>query len=315
MATYKQFAAGGGMLRRLAWVCGPEPALVASVLAAYRARTVRDETAVLFGGDAADRDIWDLLLSSPPGERLVIVHAAHKMRDFSPMPALAAGIEGLTVVFVSAADDFERAEAGGKKVLVPHLAAVQAAKVGQLVRCCAPAKSDDQAALVASWWPGADVTLAWQVLTRCGGSLTAAAQACGKAVRAGLPPHRDNLAAVCEAEPGAAFAEPLISGRKADAMQAAQLAGRAETGYGLAILASRLTHLAAIREAQLAGAGPRELAGKTGIGRWLIGQLAPYATRYDTARVSRCREILAMAEAWHRQGASCGIAQSVVAAW
>lgn len=314
MATYKQFIQGDGQLRRLAWVCGPEPALVASVLAAYRSRTVRDETAVLFGGDVPDRDIWDLLLSSPPGERLVIVHAAGKMRDFSPMPALAAGIEGLTAVFVSAADDFERTETGGKKALVPHLAVIQACRAGQLIRCCAPSRSEDQAALVASWWPGADVILAGQVLSRCG-SLTAAAQACGKAARAGLPPHRDSLAAVCEPEPGAAFAEPLISGRKAAAMAAAEQAGRAETGYGLAILASRLTHLAAIHDAQLAGAGPRELAGKTGIGRWLITQLAPYAARYDAARVARCREVLALAEGWHRQGASCGIAQAVVAAW
>jgi len=314
MATFSQWNRTQP-LRAVTWLCGPEPALVREVLAVYRAACPADCQVVLWAGAGPDSGVWDVVLTDPLPEfpRLVTVHGAQRLKDFSPLTALleGAGPDGPRVVFVSAEDDFTT-DSGE---LVPHLAAVKASKHGQLIRCCPPARPADLAALVASWWPDCGPALAWQLLQDCGGSLSQAAEACGKAVRAGLAPGRETAAAVCEAEPGAEFADALIAGDKAAAMAAAQRAGHAETGAGLGLLASRLSHLAALAEAIRGGARSYELAQKAQVNRWLAGRLAPYAPSYDAARVARARELLARAESAHRGGAGAGVAQLVVAGW
>jgi hypothetical protein len=313
MATYSQWGRTK-ILKAVAWVCGDEPVLVRAVLGAYRDATPAGCQYVLFAGEP-EREVWDVLLGDPlPGfPRLVVVFGAEKLKNLVPVSALLAGAaaDGPRVVFVSSAADFE----GGGKTLAPHLEAIRKSRHGQLVRCCAPSRSEDQVALVASWWPGLTRNQAWTVLRQSDGSLTRAGEACGKAVRAGLSPSDAAIAVVCEAEPGAAFADALIKGKKGEAMAAAQQAGPGETGYALAVLATKLGQLGAIHAAQKAGAGPRDLAGRTHIARWVVSQLAPYAAPYDAARAARCRELLAMAETWHRSGAGTGVAQVVVAGW
>jgi hypothetical protein len=313
MATYSQWAKTK-MLKPVTWLCGDEPALTRLVLAAYRAATPADCQFVLFAG-GPESDLWDELLSDslPDFPRLTVVHGAERLKSPAPVSMLLAGAAaaGPRVVFVSAAADVARS---GEE-MAPGLAAIQKSRHGQLLRCCAPSRSEDQVTLVASWWPGLTRNQSWTVLRRCGGSLTLAAEACDKAVRAGLGPSETAITVVCEAEPGVAFADALVKGDKTAAMAAARQAGSGETGYGLAVLATKLGQLGAIAAAQKAGAGPRDLAGRTGLGRWAVSQLAPYAVRYDGDRVARCRELLAMAESWHRTGAAGGVAQAVVACW
>jgi len=312
MATYSQWARTR-TLKPVTWMCGDEPALIRLVLGAYRAATPSDCQFVLFAG-GPESDLWDALLadSLPEFPRLTVVYGAEKLKNLGPVSALLAeaSADGPRVVFVSAAADF--AKAGEEP---EHLAAIKKSRQGQLIRCCAPSKPEDQVILVASWWPGLTRNQAWTVLRRCGGSLTLAAEACDKAVRARLAPAEASITAVCEAEPGAAFADALVKGDKAAAMAAAQQAGPGDTGYGLAVLLTKVGQLGAICAAQKAGAGPRDLAARTGLGRWIVSQLAPYAAPYDAGRVTRCRELLAMAESRHRTGAAAGVAQAVVACW
>ncbi len=313
MATFSQWDKTR-TLKTVAWVCGDEPALVRAVLAVYRAATPANCQYVLFAG-GRESDIWDTLLGDPlPGfPRLIIVFGAEKLKNLAPVSALLAdaAADGPRAVFVSSAADFAK----GDDDLAAHLAAIRKSRLGQLIRCCAPSRSEDQVGLVVSWWPGLSRNQAWAVLRRCGGSLTRAAGACDKAVRAGLEPSEAAISAVCEGEPGAAFADALVKGKKGEAMAAAQQAGHGDTGYALAVLATKLGQLGAIHAAQKAGAGPRDLAGRVHLGRWVVSQLAPYAASYDAGRVSRCRELLAMAESRHRSGAGAGVAQAVVAGW
>lgn len=313
MATYSQWAKTK-VLKSVTWLCGDEPALSRLVLDAYRGATPADCRFALFAG-GPEPDLWDALLadSLPEFPRLTVVHGAERLKNLTPVSALLAeaAADGPRVVFVSADADFAKS---GEKT-APALAAIQKSRHGQLLRCCAPSRSEDQVALVASWWPGLTRNQAWTVLRRCGGGLTLAAEACDKAVRAGLGPSETALAVVCEAEPGAAFADALVKGDKTAAMAAACQAGPGETGYGLAVLTTKLGQLGAICAAQKAGAGPRDLAARSGLGRWAVSQLAPYAVKYDGDRVARCRELLAVAESWHRTGAAAGVAQAVVACW
>lgn len=314
MATYIQWAKTS-TLKPLAWVCGPEPVLVRAVTGAYREDTPADCQVVLSAGDTAENLVWDALLGDPlPGfPRLSIVLAAEKLKSTQVMAQLAASAsaDGPRAVFVSADADFPR----DGKDLAPHLAALQKSRHGQLIRCCAPSKSEDLVSLVCAWWPGLSRNLAWQVLRRSDGDLTRAAGACGKAVRAGLEPSEASVLAVSEPEPGAAFADALVAGKKGEAMAAARQAGRGDTGYGLAVLASRLDQLAVVHDALKSGVPQRDLSARVHVSRWQAGQLAPHAPSYDVARVARCRELLAMAESRHRAGAAAGVAQAVVACW
>lgn len=316
MGTFSQWAKSR-KTAPLAWVCGDQPALVREVVSVYRSACPADRQLMVTAGQVPDRDVWDLVLSDSPA-RLLLVRAADKLSDLEPMAGLAAAASatGLRVVFVSADADFAQVEADGKKVLAPHLAALKASRHGQLVRCCAPTKPEDQVALAASWWPGADTGHAGLVLRLCDGDLTRAREACDKAVRAGLAPERRYAELVCVPEPGAGFADPLIAGDKAAALAAAYRAGADETGAGIGLLASRLSVLSEIHDAQMAGATPAQLPGLLRhIDRFLLYMLARHAGSYDSARAARRREVLAMAEHYWRGGHAEGAAAAVIALW
>jgi hypothetical protein len=317
VATFSQWH----KIRRLApvtWVCGPEPVLAREVEAEFRAHHEPGETWALWAGENEAGDVWDELLTEPGlSRRLTIVHEAEKLGQLERMDQLTQGSpDGASVVFISAAGDFDRAEEDGKKVLAPHLETLKACKDGQMIRCCAPSKPEDRAALVASWWPGASLALGRQVLDRCGENLTWARETCAKATAAGLGADEKYLTTVCEPELGTQFAELLIARDKAGALKAVSQASPGEIALGLGLLASRLRALGALSEAKRRGArSSTDLAIKTHLDRWLISKLAAFAQPYDIARVRRCRELLALADSHRRQGAQTGVAEMVIALW
>jgi hypothetical protein len=309
MATYTVWARKRPV-RPIAWLCGPEWALVRDVLSAYDA-VAPGQAARLHAGDVPERDIWDELLSDPPlGGRLAVVHGAEKLAGTHLVAALAAEPPGTAyTVFVSAEEDFPRAAEGGKKTLAPHLAALQASRHGQLVRCCRPARDEDVLRLVASWWPGAGSNLAFEVLGLCGGGLTEAWQSCDKAVRAGLDPTSAHARLVCPPGLGPSLADRLIAGDKPGALAQARQAGHRETGRVLGLLASRLAALAEI--------GERKARGQPlyPVGQFQVHLLARHAGAYPPERITRLREHLARCESWWRAGATEGIAESLVSLW
>jgi hypothetical protein len=310
MATYGQWARAR-RTSRVAWVCGDEPALVRDVLAAWRA-LAPGQSAVLFAGDAPERDIWDQVLADPsPGGRCVIVHGAERLRAPGHVAVLAGpdAADTAYTVFVSAEPDFAREVRDGKPALAPHLAALQASKAGQLIRCCRPAKDEDVIRLVAGWWPGAGAVLAAEVLELCGGSLTAAWQACDTAVRAGLEPTSAMAALACPPGRGPGLADRLIAGDRRGALAEAGRLGHGETGAVLGLLAARLAALAEISELRAREQPLYRLD------RYLVHLLGPHARDYGPDRISRCREVLAMLESHWRSGADEGVAEALCALW
>jgi hypothetical protein len=311
MSSYLQWSRKR-TVRRVTWVCGPEPVLVRDVVAAHRDGADPGQCVTLFAGNTPEPEAWDLLLSSPPGGgRRAVVYGAEKLKDLSAVAALA-GEDSLAtafVVFVSAAGDFER-EAGA---LAPHLAALQASKAGQLVRCCEPSKAEDRTALVASWWPGASRTLAYDLLTRCG-SLERAWHACAQARMAGLRPEARMLAVVCPSEPGGELADLLIAGKRRAAVMVARDAG-AEVAAVIGLLAQRLSAIELISAGVRAGLPAREAASRGRVDRYTAGRVLPHAAAYDAERVSRCRRLLASLESAWKSGARDGVPESLVAGW
>lgn len=299
-------------MRRVTWVCGPEDVLARDVVAAHRAGAPTGQCVTLFAGDTPEPEVWDLLLSTPPGGgRRAVVYGAEKLKDFSAVPALAAdaGLATAYVVLVSGADGFER-EGGA---MAPHLAALQAAKSAQLVRCCEPAKPEDRAALVAAWWPGAVLTLAHDVLTRCG-SLQRAWHACAQARQARLQPTAAMAALVCQGEPAGELADLLMAGRRRAAVAVAREAC-AETGLVIGQLASRLAAVEQIADAMRDGTGARQAAIRQHVDGFTAGRVLPHVRSYDAARVRRCRRLLADLESAWRSGARDGLAEVLIALW
>jgi hypothetical protein len=312
MATYLQWSKNRPV-RRVTWVCGPEGALVRDVVAAHREDAPPGQCLTVFAGEAPERAVWDLLLSVPPsGGRRVAVYGAEKLAALDRVAMLAEADELATayVTLVSAAADFERS--GGQ--LAPHLAALQAARSAQLVRCCAPSKAEDQESLVASWWPGASRSLGAAVLARCG-SLDRAWLACEQARLADLEPERRMLAVVCPSEPGGELADHLMAGRRAQAMAAATALPRAELGQVTGLLAARLAAAEQVRDAMRDGLDARAAAASRGVDRYLASKVLPHAGLYDPARVRRCRRLLAGIDAAYRAGVPAGAAESLAALW
>ena len=299
-------------MRRVTWVCGPEAVLARDVVAAHRDGASPGQCVTLFAGAAPEREVWDLLLSLPPdGGRRAVVHGAEKLKDASAVPALARedSLATAFAVFVSSAPDFERD--GG--ALVPHLAALQASKAGQLVRCCEPSKAEDRTALVASWWPGASRTLAYDLLTRCG-SLERAWHACAQARMAGLRPEPRALAVACPGEPAGDLADLLMAGkRQAAAGVARDAAG--ETPAVIGLLAQRLSAVEVIAAGVRSGLSAREVASRGHVDRFTAALVVPHVGAYDAERVSRCRRLLAFAESAWKSGARDGVPEMLVAGW
>jgi hypothetical protein len=300
-------------LRRVTWVCGPEAVLVREVVAAHREGAPPDQCFALFAGEVPELDIWDTLMAGPPpGGRRVTVYGAEKLKDAGNAALLAAdpGLEAAYTVFVSADTDFPRDE--GK--LVPHLAALQAARAAQLVRCCEPSKTEDRTTLVASWWPGATLNFAYDLLTRCG-NLERACQACEQARLAGLEPTRAMAAVVCPAEPGGDFADLLMAGRKQAACAAIGQLSAPDLGAAIGLLASRLVAAEQIGHGMRHGLSPREAAAREHVDRFVASRVLPHVGAYNGDRIRRCRRTLAVAETAWRSGVRAGVAESLTALW
>jgi hypothetical protein len=312
MATFWQWSKNK-TLRRVTWVCGPEGVLVREVVAAHRDGAPPGQCFALFAGEVPERDVWDALFASPPpGGRRVTVYGAERLRDAGVAALLAAdpGLEAAYVVFVSADTDFPREDGA----LVPHLAALQAVRAAQLIRCCEPSKTEDKTALVASWWPGATPNLAYDVLARCG-SLERACQACEQARLAGLEPSPATVAAVCPASPGGDFADLLMAGNKRGACAVIGQLSVPDLGAVIGLLASRLAVAELIGHGVRQGLSPREAASREHVDRFVASRVIPHAGAYAADRIRRCRRTLAVAESAWRSGTRAGVAEALVALW
>jgi len=300
-------------VRRVTWVCGPEPVLAREVVAAHLRGAPPDQCTALFAGEVPERELWDQVLADPPlGGRRAVVYGAEKLKDLGNV-ALAAGpdvADSAYTVFVSAAPDFERDDGA----LAPHLAVLQASRAGQLIRCCAPSSADARAELVASWWPGASVVTGQDVLAKSG-SLEKAWLACEKARRAGLAPGSVTVAAVCIAEPSGQLADLLMAGTKHKAMAAARQLTREELGAVIGLLAHRLFVAELIADGVKSGMTPREAVADKRVDRFVASRVLPHLTAYPDARIRSCRAVLAGAETAWRNGVRAGVAESLVALW
>lgn len=311
MATFSQWQRSGCPVKRVTWVCGPEPVLTADVTGVVRAGLPGAGTAVFFAGTDVERDIWAAagVVPPPDQQRLVIVYEAHRLRRSGELvPLVKAGKEaaGAYLLFVSGDADFPRDGDG----LAPHLAAIRDSRSGQLIRCTAP-KDDDLLDWVIRQWPGLGRNDAYRLLDRAGFDLSAVAEAGTKAVLAGLTEAK-YIEVLCEPRPGAEFAEALIRGDRAGALAAAP---GAHPGAAIGLLDSRLGHLAALRDGQQRQMPDKDIAGRLGVPRFLIPLYRDVAQQYGPGRVRRCRELLAEADAAWRTGADRGVAEVLAANW
>ena len=316
MATYSQWDKTKP-IHRVTWVCGPEAVLRRDVTEHYISQLsgVSWKTTCWFG-EAGESGVWDFLLSSPPdGGRLVVAYRAEQISMTERMAQLIAAISELSyVLFVSSEDDFARVEADGKKTLAPHLAAIQASRNGQLIRCVAPSDEERVLKLVASWWPGAGTNFASQVMHASGGTLEAAYQACEIARRAGLPPKDQGLHLAVQQTPHARFADLVVMGDQTGSTVSARSLTASEARSALGLLSYRLGVLQQLAAYQARGYGTEEIARK-GIDRIQQRLLAPYALKYPAERVLKCRQLLALAEDAQRSGARTGVLEAVAALW
>ena len=315
MATFSQWQRNQ-KLTRVAWVCGPEVALIRTVCDHYLTALSDGSfgsgraTVQTMWGD--QKDIWDELLTAPSGPRVMLVHSAQALKSLALVPhLLEPEFDWGFVVFVSAEDDFRRVD----RVLDPGLAALRDSRHGQLIRCCAPGDAEERATVVTHWWPGAGRNVAAALLDQCSGSLTSARHAADKATRAGLAPEVRNIPAVCCAVPGEGFADLLCRGDRRGAMAATRDVPPDSIGEVLGLLAFRLSLLPLVREAVSRREDPADTVRRLKADAWVLRQLRSYQGAYAPDRIARCRELLAIAESAWRNGVRDGVLEAVASLW
>jgi hypothetical protein len=311
MSVFSQWQRAGCPVKRVTWVCGPEQALASDVVDSICGALDRWGQAVYFAGNDTERDIWAACgVIAPVGqERLVVVHDAQKLRrpgELVPLVKAGRAAAGSFLLFVSAEQDFPR-DSGA---LAPHLAAIRDARHGQLIRCTTP-KEDDLLDWVSRQWPGLGRNAAHRLLERASWDLGSVRMAGAKASATGLLDEK-YIPVMCEPPAGGEFAELLLNGDRAGALAAAETTA---AGPAIGLLDSRLGALAAIREGQRRQFEDRDIAGKLGVPRFLIGKYRVVAQQYGPDRVRCCRELLATADAAWRSGAVAGVAEVLAANW
>lgn len=290
-------------------MCGSEAILQRDVREAYGKALPALKSQSLWGDVYG---AWDILLTIPQAPRLILVWGAEQLKTIDPLPHLLEDeFDGSFTVFLAQEDDFRRAD----KQLTRPMAALRDSRHGQLVRCCAPAGEEDQAAIVASWWPGAGRNIAAALLTECGGDLCRAWWAADKAVRAGIGPDARVIPSICVDSAHENYADLLLAGERRRAMNAAEIIGRDEAGGVIALLAARLSLLPLVRESVQRREAPQDAVRRIKADAWVLRQLRPHAGDYDPARVVRCREVLAIAETAWRSGARDGVLEAIAALW
>ena len=301
-------------LRRVTWVCGPEHVLVHAVREEFRKLQVPHYG--YYTDVVTDEPLmWDSILTWPRGGSLAVVYGAERLKNLDRVTTVVETIPELArVLFISAEADFARVEDGEKKVLAPHLSAIQESKEGQLIRCCKPSREEDMLKLVASWWPGAGLNLAAEVMARTGGVLETAYAACKTAELAGLPASPDYLDMAVQQTPSAKFAEHLVAGKRKEAATEASQLGEAAIGGTLKYLSGLLDSLRLYHAMSASGMDAEQIVRK-GIPRWQQKHIAPYAASYSAQRVVRCRRVLAVAESAFRSGIRDGVLEAVAALW
>lgn len=296
-------------LRQVAWVCGPEEMLRAEVTRHHQA-SMPEASKTAWAAQV--EGLWDYLLASSLGVRLILVPGANSLPLAAErVPVLLDSLDELTrVVFISAADDFEREDGQ----LAPHLAAIKDSKKGQLIRCCRPSRDEDLLKLIASWWPGAGLNHASRLRAACGDDLTVIWHACDKARRAGLPPAEQSLQYVAPRMLPEDWADAMLAGDRRRAMEAATGMPASLRLRALGSLNHALGQVASYAQWTSRGLEPDEIA-RRGIDRYRQRQLAPHAARYGPAQEISCRRVLARAEEALRSGASEGVLEVAAALW
>lgn len=286
--------------------------LAREVVREYRRSFAHLPVTVLDTAFTSPREVWDELLSQPAGGRVTIVHGAGQAADPEMLKVLLGEASVVQpVVFVTSDPAWTKNDG-------QHLAVIGASRHGQVIRCVPPSKEEDLVSLVSSWWPEAGNNAAAEVLQRCGGSLALAREACEKAVLAGIPVTA--LSLVCRRLPGDEYADLVVAGDRKAAVTAACDVPEDETGRVLGLLALYLSALTLLNAARRQGIEPKEqaLRVKNELGlktTHVPGRMRPYAGSYPAERERQCRILLAMAETYHRAGASAGVLEAVAALW
>jgi hypothetical protein len=320
MATYGQWAKKRE-LKRVTWICGNEPVLIEEIVGV--ALVSADSHLSLTAGEEAEAEIWAAAsspLADPDAAQLVVIRSAQRLKRWDQLvPVLTArDLDQVRVLFVSSEEKLPRVRGDeeGRPVLPLHLAQLRDSRCGTVVECRVPEDWREAPDWLLDWASrqlgGADRAMSAQLLSSAGS--VAAAQAVATKLRlAGVPASSTSIAGLTE--PGGAFTEAVIANRRSEALLAAALLTREETGAAIGLLASRLDVLAALYTASERRLDGRETAVKLGVPSFLQMRFRQVAVSYSAARVRACRGILAVAdEAW-RSGAQDGVPEFVAALW
>ena len=312
--------------KRVIWVCGPERVLVDDVVSStVRALDLRpwSEHRLVMGEDK-EKDIWELAMQYPLEleDRVIVVHAAERIKDFSPLKNFLASARSnptTHLIFVSNSDRAEKTpgnrEEDIKPELLPHLKAIQSK--GRIVECKKFTNATWKHAM--AWIAArADVSpsVAKHILVRTNGDLRAVRDVCAKVA---VIPNATNqhINMLCDVMPTDTFADALMVLDRKTALAALGGMSDEEQTQALYDLNYRLEEARAVHDMIAERKTKAEIRGmlRSRGKAHLVDHLMDVSKYYNRKRGLEVRRVLDAAIRAHESGARGGVLESVIAVW
>ena len=310
MATFSQWKAS---LRssRVYWVHGAEPILVSEVVSDIKNLVSAGplDGYTYWGSETSISQLLDILCQQPlfdESPRLVVVKDAHALESFDFLEeflTLRTELPRVHLVLESSLSD------------IPDGMARFLRKI-QVVKCSSP-NTEDLVKLVQRW-SGASSESSRNLVNWASGNVIAAWHMSQKIRLLRLPVNAPLTLTVfrsIDAEVLVTFAEALVAADKPKASILAQQVAYSEISGLCALLEIKLEQIEDILAHIRSGGSLRTFRGVPGVSYVVVESLAPSVSHYDSARIRRCRTLLALVDAEGRSGAAIGLLEALVALW
>ncbi len=309
--------AGKGDVSKVTYICGDQDTLTELVLDDIKnilQVAVTDYVCL----DASQSDsVWEMASQyplDPDSNRLTVVRQAEKLTDWDQLSDWLASSRANPknyLVFVSDLPDAPAVFSKGKRVsYAEHIELIRTK--GKFIKCSQPNEED-----LIKWCQSYGLTLdtAEFLATRTSGDVAEIYSVLKKLRAWDGPPNKKAIELFCQELALDSFADYLILQDKKSAWLAAKNIDTTDLSQLIARLDSRLDCMSDIYRCTIRRMYDVDIATTTGIKIFLIKKFKPVAKEYDSKKVKRSRQLIALIDGHLRNGARTGIVESLITLW
>lgn len=320
MPSYAQWrhSADKGQVARVTWLCGDQRVLVEEVI--EETKRILGVTEFDYIPLSAECDsplaIWDAAYQyslDPDANRLVLVREADKLTEWAALARWFADSRHMVntyLLFVSDQPDLPTVP-DTKGELMAHVELIKAK--GKTVKCSMPNEHE-----LAQWIKRnstfGDASVKF-LLERAGSDLPTIANVCKKSQMFKSDPGSTIIAHLAEEFSLQSFTDALIFNNKKSALLELERTPVSDYGKLIAQLYSRLDTLHILHKAAPNFNTIKEMSAATGVKIFIIQRYLSTARAYDRNKITKCRNVLTVADDAVQRHATDGVMELLVTLW